>query len=253
MTASASVARKERSDFYVYVHRRATDGTVFYVGKGRKYRAFDRCKRNVKWYAVETECGFTVEIIRSEMREFDALKYEAELIAHYGRDNLCNLSTGGGACGYEVSDEQRQKTSERFKNIVRTPEWYQKVAAKLRQQTIPPDMRARISAKLKGRKLSPETCAKMSASRMGRKRTPQEIESCKRSWTPERKAANSVRLVQHWLRPVICVETGQRFESLKAAGEWLATFSSFKSHLKIGSVCRGERQKAYGYRWRYAD
>ena len=49
--------------------------------------------------------------------------------------------------------------------------------------------------------------------------------------------------------PVICVETGKRFESTKAANEHI-------NHIHNGHIsecCKGKRQTVGGYHWRYAD
>lgn len=39
---------KNPKDFYVYLHSRATDGKVFYVGKGSEYR-YKSKQRNNYW------------------------------------------------------------------------------------------------------------------------------------------------------------------------------------------------------------
>lgn len=49
--------------------------------------------------------------------------------------------------------------------------------------------------------------------------------------------------------PVICVETGERFESIKAANEHI----NYSGNGHICACCKGKRQTVGGYHWRYAD
>ena len=49
--------------------------------------------------------------------------------------------------------------------------------------------------------------------------------------------------------PVICVETGERFESIKAANEHI----NHSENGHISACCKGKRKTAGGYHWRYAD
>lgn len=55
------------NEYYVYLHRRATDNKVFYVGKGKGKRAFDNSSRNDYWQNTVNKHGLTVEIIYSEL------------------------------------------------------------------------------------------------------------------------------------------------------------------------------------------
>lgn len=48
-------------------------------------------------------------------------------------------------------------------------------------------------------------------------------------------------------RPVICVETGERFDSAKAAAEWLGLTSN-----AVTMAARGDSPTAGGYHWEYA-
>ena len=98
--------------FYVYVHRRATDGTVFYVGKGKGKRLRAMTGRSRRWSACAAMHGVVAEIVRGELTEAEAFAYEVELILLYGRDTLCNLSDGGeGNAGKVISQAQREMIS----------------------------------------------------------------------------------------------------------------------------------------------
>lgn len=100
--------------FYVYVHRRATDCAVFYVGKGsHPKRMLDQGSRNQHWKRIVAKHGFTAEVVASF--ETDALSQQCErdLISWYGRGVLANLTDGGDGCaGIVASAETRRKLSD---------------------------------------------------------------------------------------------------------------------------------------------
>lgn len=87
-------------DFYVYLHRKKTTGEVFYVGKGKENRAWEKSGRNKYWKHIASKHGYTVEIYQNNLQEWYALELEQELILRFGRlvDNtgsLCNITCGG--------------------------------------------------------------------------------------------------------------------------------------------------------------
>lgn len=86
--------------YYVYLHRKKTTGEVFYVGKGKNKRAWDRHGRSDLWKKTATKCGWDVEILQDNLQEWYAFELETGLIALYGRldlgdGSLVNLSDGG--------------------------------------------------------------------------------------------------------------------------------------------------------------
>lgn len=97
--------------FYVYVHKRKTDGSIFYVGKGCGKRAWKKSDRNDWWKNIEAKHGRIVDIIKRDLTEDEAFAFEAEMVASIGRENLCNL-TDGGEGGKSPSEETRMKMSK---------------------------------------------------------------------------------------------------------------------------------------------
>jgi predicted regulator of amino acid metabolism with ACT domain len=96
--------------FYVYLHKRPIDGSVFYVGKGCGNRAYVSRERNKHWkHVVEKYNGFDVEIVKENLTEQDAFNLEKELILHYGLANLTNQTLGGvSTTGFKHSAETKE-------------------------------------------------------------------------------------------------------------------------------------------------
>ena len=62
-----------RKDFYVYIHTRLDSGAVFYVGKGSRYRAYDKSGRNKFWNRIARKTEWVASIVQQDMCEEDAL------------------------------------------------------------------------------------------------------------------------------------------------------------------------------------
>lgn len=107
--------------YYVYVHRKLSNGEIFYIGKGINSRCVDIYGRSKYWEYVATKHGVVVEIIQEGLQEWYAYELEVELIRGYGRkDNgtgkLINLCEGGpGSTGKKYSVSERKNVSRRTK------------------------------------------------------------------------------------------------------------------------------------------
>lgn len=98
--------------FYVYVHKKADTGEIFYIGKGNTNRAWVSNKRSAFWKNVSKKHGHIVEIIHNDLDEDTAMMLEvAEINNHKALGiKLCNLTKGGdGSTGFKFSDDQREK------------------------------------------------------------------------------------------------------------------------------------------------
>jgi hypothetical protein len=107
-------------DYYVYLHRRNDTNEVFYVGKGRGNRAWNKSHRSFWWRSIVNKCDYTVEIEEKCLSEQSAFDLEIELIKFYKENNhpLCNMTLGGdGASGCIRSAETLAKMSESRKRF----------------------------------------------------------------------------------------------------------------------------------------
>jgi hypothetical protein len=113
---------------YVYLHKKNSDDTIFYVGigDGDDYKR-SRCVagRSDDWKAAVKEgSGFVVQILHDNVSYERALDLEMEVIAELGRKSLgegqlVNLTAGGqGRKGITHTTETIQKiiNSEGYKN-----------------------------------------------------------------------------------------------------------------------------------------
>jgi hypothetical protein len=104
----------------VYQHRRADNGSIFYVGKAsNKYRKDKTQNRNTRWHEIVQEAnGFVSEIVVDNVDEEFSLLAECEYIDKLKRIgvSICNLTSGGqGRSGWNPSDETRRIWSEQRK------------------------------------------------------------------------------------------------------------------------------------------
>lgn len=98
--------------FCVYIHRRVSNGNVFYVGKGSIARAHSAIHRNAYWKRVSNKHGFSVHIVKSEMHEPCSLTLEKILIYKIGIKNLCNMTAGGeGISGFRHGKSKKDGMS----------------------------------------------------------------------------------------------------------------------------------------------
>ena len=134
-----------------------------------------------------------------------------------------NICTGGknGSPGHTLSAKARAKISKAKKGRKNpiSPETRKKMIASriANKKPVSAATRAKISAANKGRKLRPEICAQMSA-------------RCKNK------------------RAVICIETGEIFESIAAAAKWANV-----AGCTVSCAVNGRSEGAGGYHWRFAD
>jgi hypothetical protein len=103
----------------VYLHRKKTDGTVFYIGQGKGNRFKSVSGRNKVWKEIVSEHGFYHEILNENVTREEALELEKKYISEHGIDNLCNMTIGG--LGGDVISFNINRDSLRLKQLKNTP------------------------------------------------------------------------------------------------------------------------------------
>ena len=211
-------------NFYVYLHVKESDGTVFYVGKGTKFRWSRVYDRTQHWKNTAIKHGVICKIVAHDLSAEEALVLEKKLIASYGRQDqktgcLVNLTDGGeGVVNYVWTEEHRKKISEAGMGKRHTPE----AKEKIRQANV-------------GRTFSAQTIKLMSDARKG---IP---------WTEAQRKACECR-VNPRSRKVLCVQTGTVYNNASEAAKSLSMDVS-----NLIKVCNGKRKQYRGFNFEFVD
>lgn len=184
---------------YVYEHWRPDTGVIFYVGMGKRARAWQLFKSRNRWHGAIVEKLFDlslsvdVRIIAWDLSAAEACAKEIELIAAWREAGaeLVNMTRGGdGLCDPSEDVKSRISASNKARWAAMTPrqradaiECYKKrpsisaaTKEKLRITSTgrvhTADARARISAARKLAGIAPHVRAAQIAAATGRKRAP---------------------------------------------------------------------------------
>lgn len=227
----------EEKPFYVYVHRRATDGRVFYVGKGKKKRATDTYRRSKYWEGIAAKHGFTAHIVMRFEREECAFSFERALIKHYGRENLCNMTDGGdGVGGYIITDDVRLRISKAKTGHKHSDETKRKISKSHIGIRPNKETRLKMSASQTGKKLSDETKMRLSAAFKGKKMSEEVIQA----------------MIARSKAKMIRCSNGMIFRSSGEAQKWLLSIGIENANAANIYRCAKElRGMAYGFCWRF--
>ncbi|MPW17875.1 hypothetical protein GCT13_13245 [Paraburkholderia sp. CNPSo 3157] len=175
--------------FYVYVHRKADTGEVFYVGKGTGGRASLRTGRTEYWRRVADKHGHVVEILEYFESEKLAFKHEIALISLHRLTGvqIVNLTFGGeGASGrvHSVATKEKMSRAHTGKKMSAEAIFKMSIASKGRKQK--PESIAKTAAANRGRKRSAESIAKTAAGLAGKRLSDKHRASLRKAWEKRR-------------------------------------------------------------------
>jgi hypothetical protein len=205
------------NDAYVYEHWRADTGRCFYVGKGRRQRAFVMGHRNRHHRAISRQTTVYVVIVQSGLSDEAALALEIQRIAFWRAAGhpLCNLTDGGeGAPGMRLSPEAREKIRAAHLGRKRSPEMCENIRRSMIGRTASPasrekmrdahlgqkfseERKAKISAGLRGHTISSETRQKIRMAQVGKILAPDHLAKLR---TPEMRARCRAGALKRWAK-----------------------------------------------------
>jgi hypothetical protein len=201
--------------FYVYEHWRLDRDECFYVGKGKKNRAYSRSGRNSHWNNIVAKLerigsGYEVKLVSTGLTEVEAFSLEKDRISFWkDKVDLCNKTDGGdGISGFIMSADSRQKMSTKAKgrpgNITmlgrkHSEETRAKMSAAHTGKPKSAEHAAKVGASHKGRKLSANHIEKLSAAHKGKIISPETraklAESARRQWSDPLKRPDKARKI----------------------------------------------------------
>ena len=179
------------NNFYIYVHTKTTDNSIFYVGRGVGRRCANVKNRNAHWNNIVAKHGFFAEIIESNLTSDEANEREKFWIKNFkdSGNKLCNLTDGGGGlAGRSRPEFEKQKISIALTGVKKSKqmrekmlgnknslgnshsnEAKEKMSLALKGKPKNEEHKAKLSQALKGRPLSPERRAKVVTAILARK------------------------------------------------------------------------------------
>ena len=244
---------------YVYRHIRLDTNQPFYIGIGSDntyYRANKKSQRNIHWKRVVAKTDYEVEIMLDDLTWEQACEKEKEFIKLYGRYNyggiLTNITEGGdGTLGhiltkeskeklsnsikewhktYKISDEERKRSSIRFKELNKNKEFVEKRTNALKNSEKLKQVYISRRGKPSGYKHSEESRKLISLSKIGKKMPKEMIE------------AKSKKIVQLDLNDNILKIWDSAREIQRQTG---------LSQGNISRCCNGIYKQSYGFKWKY--
>jgi len=177
-----TTTRDRTKKYYVYLHRRLKDNSVFYVGYGHNGRSHTEKNRNNWWNnIVKYDKGFNVEILKDKLTELQAQKLEKKTISEYGIKNLTNVAVGGLGGDTLTNHPDRKEIGEKIRKQIIGEDnpnygkgyyyWWVKKYGKEKADEMQKEFSNKVSKRLKGKP--------------GKKRNETFKETCRKKWGDE--------------------------------------------------------------------
>lgn len=244
--------------YYVYIHKRLSDGSVFYVGKGGDgtgKRARSSSGRSEWWRMVSAKHGFEALITFNSESHDDCILLEMWLIAKFKNDGLAlvNMTEGGeGQLGYSPSQEVRARASKRLKGVAPSENTRAAQIRSASKAVISSDGVIYSSATEAAKKLFP---GNIMAAKSG-------ISSCIRGRTKAYKGIGfsvfsgdpfSVAYRSKRKTKAVHSDRGEYFTSISAAAKAVCANLNRSSAANITQAAKGRVGTAYGRKWFYTE
>lgn len=261
-----------QNKFYIYAHRRVTDGSVFYIGKGSGNRCMVKNGRSKHWHNIVNKHGLSIEILKSDLSLIDSLICEREMIKYF-KDNgaiLCNQTNGGDSYpGFVINDETKYKFRIAKLGKKQSPEHAKKSAmARLGKKNNPESTEKTISLKRK-KIISSEGICFLSSCDAARHLTETLNKKCHQgiismcatgkrnnaygiTWSYETSKTPEFKPTKKQEKEVINITRNMKFKSVAEACEWIKETRGSAQHQCISLAARsGGSIIAYGSYWKY--
>ena len=142
--------------YYTYAYLRKDD-TPYYIGKGTRYRAWNR-NPNDRVKAPKDKSR--ILILKKFEKEEDAFKHEKYMIAVLGRKAdggiLINLCEGGeGGCSFSKTEEHKRKIAAGNLGVKRSAETRKKMSESAKRRGFSEEHKAKLDKARKARKGKP--------------------------------------------------------------------------------------------------
>jgi NUMOD3 motif len=243
--------------FYTYAHY-TPEGRLFYIGKGKGNRAYNRSRRNTHWKSIVAKYGKPIVEILAEWRtEAHALEHEVQLIAYFRSTGckLCNKTDGGeGTTGCRPTPEQTEKNRLAHlgkpawnKGIPCTEHVKAKIRSKLLGRSVGPpsaETRKKLSEAQKGKVVSEETRRKQSEARKGKGTSAKQKAIASMTHKGNKHSLGRTDM-RKWLWIGTCLTTGK---VIQYAGSGELSNAGF-THAHVIACINGARKLHKGHTW----
>ena len=255
-------------EFYVYKHTCPNEKIYIGITKQQPIKRWGYngygYRKNTLFYRAIQKYGWSNikhEILYENLSKEEAEQKEIELIEKYKSNQPkygYNIANGGNTTG-TVSEVTKEKISKTLKGYEFSDERRKNISINTRKAMANPEIRKKISEANKGRtnwrkglKLTEVEREKLREHffkkgnipwNKGKKGLQKHSEEWKKQARIRLKEANKSKQT-----PIICVETGEIFESQSEASR-----QKNISQGNIGSCLKGKRNIAGGYHWKYVS
>lgn len=130
--------------YYVYKHIIKKTGEVFYVGRGKNNRAWDKNGRNSYWKKITNKYTYIIEIVKEKLYIQESKDLEIALICEF--KPKANFTKGGdGTLGYRFDPDFVKERNQKNKDLWNDEVWVKNRNEKLTQAMNRPEIKENVS------------------------------------------------------------------------------------------------------------